>query len=104
MKTTVRLQIAMLVGPVLIVAGCASTPTIGDQMSKHGQATKKLGSNWSRGDALLKKGLKLQEESAALAKKSNKKRQEAEELVSEGKRLQRESEIAFQDQFDVTNR
>jgi hypothetical protein len=68
-------------------------------MTEHGQTTKKLGSSWDRGDAMVKKGLKLRKESEALASKSKDKRSESERLVNEGNQLKQESEIAYRGQL-----
>ncbi|TWU60015.1 hypothetical protein Poly51_02880 [Rubripirellula tenax] len=80
-------------------AGCSSTPTLGDMMSSHGKVADGLGDDWSRGQAMVKKGTKLKTESEKLIAKGQSKEEEAERLLAEGQQLQQATQVAFKQQF-----
>ncbi len=95
-------NLLLLTATIGVALGCASTPSIGDRISQHGENTKQIGNDWGKGESMVKKGLKLRKESESLANKSRSRLDEGEQLIAEGQRLQRESEVSFQQQFGVS--
>ncbi len=90
-----RVRILLALAPVLLMAACATKPTTGDHIARHGKAYEAIGKQWNKGDALLKKGERLVEKGNEQIKDGQDNVSEGEKLIKQGKRLFKESEERF---------
>lgn len=97
----------------MIMFGCATTPTLGEQMVAQSEGGTDLGQQWNEGQQLLRKGEKMTargEEKIADGKKKLRRGEddvhegqqlveEGRDLIAKGRALMSASEAAYQSRF-----
>tara|TARA_R110001592_G_scaffold137594_1_gene355775 strand:- start:75 stop:380 length:306 start_codon:yes stop_codon:yes gene_type:complete len=80
-----------------LVAGCASEPTVGDLISRHGKNYEDIGKQWNKGNDMLVRGQELVKKGQQQVIDGNENIEDGEELINKGKRLVEASEKRFAD-------
>ncbi|MFN3701184.1 MAG: hypothetical protein ACK4VI_06645 [Alphaproteobacteria bacterium] len=92
-------KIAPILACLILVAGCSSKPTVGDQMIIKSQSAQNLGKQWNDGNKMVTSGNKKIEEGQRLINRGNNLVSQGNSEVRRGETLIHESEATFNQKF-----